>query len=484
MKTMNSKILMLCGGASALVAGACSGGEPEVQSPNIIYFLVDDMGIGDLSMYGQANFSTPNIDRMAREGMTFDSHYTGSTVSGPSRACLMTGRHTGRNTVRGNQPMPQVLGDDEATLATVLKSAGYTTACIGKWGIGHPVPLDDPQKKGFDLSYGYLNMWHAHNCFPEFLYRNGQKEYLDGNRLALNSDGSNPWVDMPEGTGIARLDARAQYAPDLFENEALKFIEQNQENPFFIYYALNLPHANNEAAPNGCEVPNYGEFSDKDWPDVEKGFAQMMRIVDNQVGSILNKLDQLGLSQNTIVMFASDNGAHQEGGHLVEYFNSNSVLRGRKRDMYDGGIHTPFIVRWSGVVTPGSSTDHLSAFWDILPTFCDLVSQPTPDGLDGISMLPTLLGDKSTKQKKHDYLYFEFYEEGGKQAVVTEQWKYVKLNLRGEEGAEVVTELYDLTTDIEEKRNVVDKNPDVVALMEQYLAEGHTPFALTPLFSE
>lgn len=475
--------LLLSGSVAALLLGGCASSESDKQRPNVIYFLVDDMGVGDLSLYGQTEFDTPNIDKLAADGMVFSSHYCGSTVSGPSRAALMTGKHTGRNTVRGNQPMPQVLGDDEMTIAKVLKGAGYTTACIGKWGIGHPVPLDDPQKKGFDISYGYLNMWHAHNCFPEFLYRNGVKEMLQGNRLRLNEDGSNPWANMPEGTGIARTDAREQFAPNLFAKEALKFINDNKENPFFLYYAINLPHANNEAAPNGMEVPSFGEFADRSWPDAEKGFAQMMRIIDNQMGAFVAELERLGIADNTIIMFASDNGAHEEGGHKVEFFNSNGETRGAKRAMYDGGIHTPFIVRWGNVIPAGSSTDHLSAFWDILPTFCEITGQETPEGVDGISMLPTLKGD-NLSQAKHDYLYYEFYEEGGKQAVVTDEWKYVKLNLRGENGAKMVTELYNLNADPEEQRDVLASHPDIVKQMEVYIKEGHTPFALTSLFSD
>lgn len=233
------------------------------------------MGFGDLSLCGQKSFETPNIDKLAADGMFFTNHYTGTTVSGPSRACLMTGKHTGHTSVRGNQPGPQTLHDDEATLASVLKDAGYTTAVIGKWGIGHPIPMDDPQKKGFDLSYGYLNMWHAHNCYPEFLYRNGVKEELPGNKLQLDANGNNPWAHMPEGTGVARQNRRALYAPDLFREEALKFMEANRQTPFFLYYSLNLPHANNEAAPLGCETPGFdADIAAKDWPEVEKGFAQ------------------------------------------------------------------------------------------------------------------------------------------------------------------------------------------------------------------
>ena len=468
--------------AVATTTVACTAKKEPEMKPNIIYFLVDDMGRGDLSIFGQKQFDTPNIDKLAADGMLFTNHYTGATVSGPSRACLMTGKHAGHQSVRGNQPTPQLLGDDEITLAKVLKEAGYSTAVIGKWGIGHPIPLDDPQKKGFDFSYGYLNMWHAHNCFPDFLYRNGVKEMLEGNAQTTNPDGSPRFPDAPEGAGIAKADARKQYAPSLFLNEATSFIAKNKENPFFIYYTLNLPHANNEAAPNGSEVPNYGEFASKDWPEPEKGFAQMMRIIDNQVGEIVAQLEKQGLSENTIIMFASDNGPHQEGGHVMEFFNSNGETRGMKRDMYDGGIRTPFIVKWPGVVKAGSSSNHLSAFWDVLPTFCEIAKVETPENIDGISFLSTLKGNDD-KQVKHKYLYFEFYEEGGKQAIVSEDWKYVKLNVRqGEKTKKPVAELYNLKTDVSEMNNLVASHPDIILKMENYLKEAHTPFALTSLF--
>lgn len=469
----------------ACLAGLTScGGRKEIRKskPNIIYFLVDDMGFGDLSLCGQKSFQTPNIDKLAADGMFFTNHYTGTTVSGPSRACLMTGKHTGHTSVRGNQPGPQTLCDDEATLASVLKEVGYATAVIGKWGIGHPIPLDDPQKKGFDLSYGYLNMWHAHNCYPEFLYRNGVKEELSGNKLRLDADGNNPWADMPEGAGVARQDVRTLYAPDLFEQEALHFMEINRKNPFFLYYSLNLPHANNEAMPLGCETPSVDvDIASKDWPEVEKGFAQMMRIIDRQVGKMVAKLEELGLTDNTVFMFASDNGPHQEGGHKMDFFDSNGLLRGKKRDMYEGGIRTPFIVKWPAQVQAGARTDLLSAFWDVLPTFCDLAGVNTPEGLDGISLMPTLIGD-GTSQQLHKYLYFEFYEEGGKQAVVSENWKYVKLNVRqGKRTKPIKYELYNLTDDRGEHIDVSKQYPEIVKVMENYIIDGHKPFTFISL---
>lgn len=478
--------LTLLTAALGTISGASIAQTPQklTKAPNIIYILVDDMGQGDLSMAGQKKFSTPNIDKLAADGMFFSNHYTGATVSGPSRACLLTGKHAGHQTVRGNQPEPQLLGDNEITLAKVLKEAGYATAVIGKWGIGHPIPLDDPQKKGFDESYGYLNMWHAHNCFPEFLYHNGIKEKLEGNILSTNPDGSVRFPKSPEGAGIARQDARKQYAPFLFQEQAFKFIESNKNKPFFIYYTLNLPHANNENTTTGCEVPDYGEFKDKNWPDVEKGFAQMMRIIDNQVGAIVAELKAKGLEENTIIMFASDNGPHQEGGHTMEYFNSNGAYRGMKRDMYDGGIRTPFIVKWPNTIKAGSKSNHLSAFWDVLPTFCDIVGVNKPKEIDGISFFNTLKNNEKA-QDKHKYLYFEFYEEGGKQAIVSENWKYIKLNVRqGAKSKKPIVELYDLSKDLSEQKNIASENPKVVKKLNKYLVKAHIPFPLTSLLKD
>lgn len=471
------KNFLLIGGATTLLMAGCGASNQADKHPNIIYFLLDDMGIGDLSLYGQSNFDTPNIDRLASEGMRFSHHYSGSTVSGPSRACLMTGKHTGHNSVRGNNPKGQLLGDDEATLASVLKEAGYRTATIGKWGIGSPIPLDDPAKKGFDYFYGYLDMYHAHNCFPEFLYRNGEKVMLEGNKTQLDADGNYPW-GADTGAGVARLDSRKQYAPYLFEQEALQFIEESSDSPFFLYYALNLPHANNEAKDNGCEVPSYGEFADRDYPDTEKGFAQMMRILDNQLGALLDKLEQMGIADNTIVMLASDNGAHQEGGHQVEFFDSNSYLRGHKRDLHEGGIKTPFIVRWPARVEAGSESSLLSAFWDILPTFCDIAGQSVPEGIDGLSLLPTLVGEDE-RQQLHDHFYFEF-NALGRIATVNKKWKYIEDNLLRKNGDQIEYSLYDLEADPSEEVNVIDKYPEVAKQMSRYIDEDHTDHPFIP----
>lgn len=465
--------------AACMPAGKQSStSDKEESSPNIIYILVDDMGYGDLSCYGQQTLSTPNIDRLAREGMRFTQHYAGATVCAPSRACLLTGKHPGHGSVRGNKPDGQLLHDAEITIPEALKEKGYATAIIGKWGVGHPPPPDDPLRNGFDHAYGYINMWHAHNFYPEFLYKNGQKHPLEGNV----TDRSHAYrEDMPEGAGVAK--EKGTYVLHEFEADAMQFIEAHQDQPFFLYLALNMPHANNEAGyflEDGMEVPDYGEFADKEWPTPEKGFAQMITLIDQAVGKISQQIEALGIEENTLLIFASDNGPHQEGKHRVDFFDSNGSLRGQKRDLYEGGIRIPMIARWPGKIVAGSSTDHLSAFWDVLPTLCDVADVPQPVDIDGISFFPTLMG-QGTEQAEHEWLYWEFYELGGRQALREGKWKYVKLNVRGEE--EIITELYDLETDLSEASNLMDQHPDIVKRMEQIMQEAHQPHDLISLFS-
>jgi arylsulfatase A-like enzyme len=462
---------------SILVTCTTSTQKREVnEKPNVIFILVDDMGYGDLGSYGQKMFSTPVLDRMALEGIRFNNFYCGSTVSAPSRASLLTGKHTGHTSVRGNSPA-QLIRDDELTIAKVMKQADYKTACIGKWGIGHPPLADDPGRKGFDYFYGYINMWHAHNLYPEFLYRNGEKVYLN-NKLHL-VEGKNPWADSPEGTGVAEL--KQNYAHFLFDQEALSFIELNKNDKFFLYLAYNVPHANNEKKPDGMEVPDYYEFAGKEWPEQEKGFAAMMRNIDNSMGMIFNKLKDLGIDGKTLVIFCSDNGPHQEGGHLMEFFNSNGEWRGMKRDMYEGGVRTPFIARWPGVIKPNTSSDHIAAFWDVLPTLCDIAGVKKPEDTDGISFLPAMVGKKQTKT--HEYLYWEFFEQGGKQAILKGDWKAIRLNVRGKTGQQV-TELYNIKTDPAETKNAAVENPDLIKEFNRLFISLRTEFKVAPLFLE
>lgn len=452
----------------------------ETRKPNVILIVADDMGYGDLSCYGQKTLTSPNIDQMAAEGIMFSNHYTGSTVCAPSRASLLTGKHPGHVTVRGNYE-GMLLEDNETTIAELFKKGGYVTGGVGKWGVGHPPPYNDPSRNGFDHFFGYINMWHAHNFYPEFLIRNGKKVKLEGNKDLL-IDGKSPFPDAPEGAGVAA--EKSQYVHDLFDAEGLDFIEKNKDTSFFLYMAYNVPHANNEAGyllNDGMEVPDYGSYADRDWPNPEKGFAAMIENLDNSVGMINAKLEELGLAENTLVIFVSDNGPHEEGNHSADFFDSNGILRGTKRDLYEGGIRTPFVARWPGTIEVGTSSDHISTFWDMMPTFCELASVEVPAECDGISFLPTLQG-KTQNQETHPFLYFEFYEQGGKQSVLKDQWKGVKLDVRTSHPKPM--ELYNLAEDPSETNNIADQHPGMVALMDSLMEISHRPLPDMSLFTK
>ncbi|MDA8633360.1 arylsulfatase [Verrucomicrobiales bacterium] len=443
------------------------------EKPNIIYILADDLGYNDLGCFGQRTLTTPHIDQLAADGMKLTRHYSGSTVCAPSRCVLMTGRHTGRASVRGNNAV--LLEQGEATLASELKKNGYRTGCFGKWGIGHPPPRTDPNDRGFDEFYGYVNMFHAHNFYPEFLIRNGKVEALD-NEL------DDMWKEKPdyelgeakEGAGVAKV--QNDYAPNLITEEALKFIDSSSDDPFFLYFALNMPHTNNEAGRppynDGMEVPEHGEYAEKDWPKPEKGFAQMMRLVDNYVGQVVAKIEDHGLTENTLIIFSSDNGPHQEGKHEMEFFDSNGFLRGMKRDLTDGGIRVPAIAKWPGKIAAGSESDVLSGFQDVFPTLADVVGLTLSEELDGKSLAPSLFG-KSEEQKHHQFLYWEFLEKGGKKAVTTMKWKAIQLDTM--KPNPLPTALYDLENDPSEENDVAAEHPEVVKKMEKWISESHVP---------
>jgi arylsulfatase A-like enzyme len=443
--------------------------------PNVIFILADDLGIGDLGVYGQKILTTPALDKMAADGMYFTNMYCGSTVCAPSRASLMTGKHTGNCSVRGNKPQ-QSVADNEITLAKVFKEAGYVTGAVGKWGVGRYMPVDDPQRKGFDYFYGYINMFHAHNFYPEFLYENGNKVMLNNKTMRVN--GEIPWEtdSVNEGRGVAEI--RNQYTHDLFDRKALDFIEKNRNDPFFLYLAYNVPHANNEKSDDGMEVDDYYEFAHTDWPQPEKGFAAMIRNLDNSVGMIRSKLEELKIDKNTLIIFCSDNGPHREGKHKVEFFDSNGEYRGSKRDLYEGGIRSPFIAYWPEAIKPGRVSDQQLAFWDFLPTFAALTGAPKPEGTDGINFLPELLGKKQKEQ--HDYLYWEFYELGGKQAIIMGDWKLVLLNV-SDSSKERVFELYNLISDPGETKNLANEFPDKVEELQKMMTEARTEFSVIPL---
>ncbi|MBM3290038.1 MAG: arylsulfatase [Candidatus Hydrogenedentes bacterium] len=455
--------LRAAGVAAATGALGHSANAASPPKPNIVFILADDLGYGDLGCYGQQRIHTPHLDRMAQEGMRFTQCYAGSTVCAPSRCALITGLHTGHCWIRGNDRVP--LRPKDATIAKLLKAEGYATGLVGKWGLGNEDTTGIPNKQGFDYFYGYLDQGHAHNYYPAFLWRNEE-------RVPLRN------VEDPKHKGVATT--KVDYSHDLFADEALKFVERNREHPFFLYLAFTIPHTNNEAGAvtrNGMEVPDYGPYANENWPDSEKGKAAMITRMDADIGRLFAKLNELGIDDNTLVMFSSDNGSHKEGGPDPEFFKSGGPLRGYKRALYEGGIRVPGIARWPGKIQAGAVSDQPWAFWDVMPTLCAIAGADAPEETDGISIAPTLFAKNgaANDQAQHEFFYWEFHEGGSKQAVRTGNWKAVRLK----QGQPL--ELYDLASDIGETKDIAADHPDKIAKIEAYLSTALTPNEHWPL---
>lgn len=444
----------------AILAGVALAGSLKSEAaatetpPNIIFILADDLGYGDLGCYGQQRIKTPHLDRMAAEGMRFTQAYAGSTVCAPSRCVLMTGLHTGHARVRGNARLPLLPKD--VTVAEVLHGHGYRTALVGKWGLGEPDTTGIPTRQGFDEFFGYLNQHHAHNYYPTYLWRN--EERCDLANVVPNEDA--------QGGGKATV--RRQYSHDLVAEEALRFVQFSAGKPFFLYLALTIPHANNEARNEGMEVPDLGDYANLDWPAPQRGHAAMISRMDRDIGRLFDLLKQLGLDEQTIVFFTSDNGPHREGGNAPAFNDSSGPLRGIKRALYEGGIRVPFIVRWPGRVQPGTVCLQITDFADFLPTAAELSGAPSQTGIDGVSILPSLLG-RATAQKQRPYHYWEFYEQGGRRAVRQGDWKAIIQPWHGE------LELYNLASDIGETNNLATQQPEVATRLRRFIEEAHLP---------
>ncbi len=428
--------------------------------PNIVYILVDDLGYGDLGCYGQQKFGTPNIDRLAQSGMKFTQHYSGSTVCAPSRCSLMTGLHTGHAQVRGNRevkPEGQApMADGTVTIPALLKQAGYVSGMFGKWGLGAPGSTSDPANF-FDEVYGYNCQREAHDFYPDHLWHNREKVPLDGKT----------------------------YSHDLIMDHALKFIRTNKDQPFFCYMPITIPHAAMQAPKHLRDkyrkmYPQFadkiGRYANKEVENPVAAFPAMMEHLDYGVGQVLDLLEELGIEGETLVFFTSDNGPHREGGHDPDFWNCNGPLRGIKRDLYEGGIRVPLLVSWPGKIEAGVMSDHISAFWDMLPTFCEVAGVTTPNGLDGISMMPGFLGQS---QPQHDYLYWEFFRRGGSQAIRLGNFKGIRKNVSKNPNAPL--ELYDLSVDLSESQDVAAEHPKVVQNMKKHLANAHVESAEFPL---
>ena len=439
MKTLRNSIILWVASLSTALSTALAA-----ERPNIIYIVSDDLGYGDLGCYGQMQVRTPRLDQMAKEGLRFTDHYAGHTVCRPSRLVFLTGKHTAHTAIAGNNK--HILPAGSVTVTSLLKQAGYRTGGVGKWALGDNGSTGHPNRQGFDFFYGWLDQGAAHDYYPEVLFRNDKAERLPGN---INSGKKN--VSSKKTT----------YAHTRCTEEALAFIERNRGGRFYLNLTWTIPHTNNEAGrleKNGQEVPDYGIYKDRDWPDPEKGFAAMVTLMDHDTGLILDHLKKLGIEKNTLVVFTSDNGPHQEGGHKVDFFNSNGPLKGFKRSLHDGGIRVPMIAWWPGTVKPGVS-DHPSAFWDWLPTACELAGVEPPEGIDGISFAPTLLGETAA-QREHDYLFWRWSRF---RAIRMGNWKGV--------ATDGVLALFDLETDIGEAKDVAQDHPELAAEMAKIIAE-------------
>lgn len=417
--------------------------------PNIIFIMADDLGYADLGCYGQKIIKTPHIDQMAAEGMRFTQCYAGSTVCAPSRSVLMTGKHTGHTTVRGNFGTGGVVGlgggagriplqETDTTIAEVLKKAGYATGMIGKWGLGEPNTSGHPNLRGFDEFFGYLNQRRAHTYYPEFIWKNEEKAVLEGNQNEQRKD----------------------YVHDHFLTESLDFIKRHKEHPFFLYLPITLPH-------DDYEIPDLGIYRDSThWTEDERTYAAMVTRMDEEVGRIVQTLKSEGIDKNTIVFFCSDNGAAQrwEGR-----FDSSGQLRGRKRDMYEGGLRTPMIVRYPGKISEGKTNDRPWYFADVLPTLASIAGAKAPEGLDGID-ISNLLGisDKADVPQERTF-YWEFYEGGFQQAFRWKNWKGVLRSWDAE------WEVYNLATDLSEQNNIAAEQPEVAAKMAVIAKKEHSP---------
>ena len=457
---------------------AFDGGPAVSTRPNIIYILADDLGYGDLSCYGQQKFSTPNIDRLAAGGMRFTQHYSGATVCAPSRSALMTGLHTGHTFIRGNyevKPEGQYpLPDSVFTLAESLQRAGYVTGAFGKWGLGFPGSEGDPNHQGFDTFFGYNCQRQGHHYYPYHLWYNQDS------------------LVLPANAG----QRKGNYAPDLIHEQTLAFIEAHRDTSFFLYVPSIIPHAELVAPDSilanfrgkfGTETPfegtdggpkyRTGNYESQDEPHA--AFVAMIHILDRQVGEIVRRVEELGIADNTLIVFTSDNGPHEEAGADPTYFDSNGPYRGVKRDLYEGGIRVPMIAYWPGTVKGGSQSDHISAFWDVFPTVAELTGAEAATTTDGISMAPTLRGEGA--QREHEYLYWEFHERGGRQAVRRGKWKAVRYNVK--EKPDAMVELYDLSTDPGETHDLAADYPVEEEQLRRLMDGARTPsevFAFEP----
>ncbi|MCX6214528.1 arylsulfatase [Spirosoma sp.] len=459
--------------------------------PNIIYIYADDLGYAELGCYGQQKIRTPNLDKLAREGIRFTQHYTSMPVCAPARCMLLTGKHSGHSYIRGNYEMggfPDSLEGGQMplypgafTIGRLLQQQGYRTACVGKWGMGMANTTGNPNEQGFDYFYGYLDQKQAHNYYPTHLWENGKPDKLDNPVIDVHRR-LTPETATPEAFAYYRGN---DYAIDKMTQKAQAFIRQHKSGPFFLYLPFTAPHVSLQA-PEAAVKEYIGKFADNQTAERpylgEQGYAStpypratyaaMITHMDAQVGQLMQLLKELKIDKNTLVMFSSDNGATFNGGVEAAYFNSVGKLRGLKMDVYEGGIREPMLARWPGVIKPNQTTDHVSVQYDLLATLAELVGYKRPFVTDGISFLPILLNQPS-RQKQHPFLYWEYPEKGGQLAIRMGDWKAVKTNVRKVRSGP--WELYNLNKDVSETTNLAAQHPDIIRQANAIVAREHVP---------
>lgn len=486
--------------AAAIAVAGCSGSENG--RPNIILIIADDLGYGDTGPYGQSKTETPNIDRLAAEGLRFTHHYAGSPVCAPSRCVLLTGMHTGHSQVRGNDEWPErgdvwsyramiadsslegqrPLSDSTITIASILREQGYITGAVGKWGLGAPHTGGSPLRQGFDFFYGYNCQRLAHTYYPTHLWRNNRRVWLHNDTLAPHT-GFDPGADPLNSDSYDKFNL-TDYSPDLMFEEIIGFIDSCGEKPFFLYWATPIPHLALQAPAEWVDMYHEKFGEEKPYTGNEGYFpvrypratyAAMISYLDNQVGRLMAHLKEKGLYENTIIFFTSDNGPAWSAGTDPEWFGSAGPFRGSegfgKGSLNEGGIRVPLIVSWPGVTEPGSVSDHVSAFQDFMPTLCEITGTTIPEVTDGLSFLPALRGGK---QKQHEHLYWEFPEYGGQQAVITGRFKALR---KGMHGGNLVFELYDLENDPHEMTDISTGHPEIMSIVREIIRNEHQPSA-------
>ncbi|QDU73097.1 Arylsulfatase [Bremerella volcania] len=461
------RLVLLFAGLLLLVPSfACAA---EDAKPNVIFIYVDDLGYGDLGCFGQQKIATPQLDQMASDGIKLTSFYAGCTVCRPSRLVLWTGRHLGHQPINDNKPYTMKSSDH--TIAELMKEQGYTTGGVGKWAMGTPGSGGEPIYHGFDFWCGYLDQGEAHNYYPPHIWR------CEGDKVEELPLPGNVLMDDKNARGrVAKLDTRKTYSHDVMTQEAFDFVRRNADKPFLLHIHWTIPHANNEGGRvtgNGSEIPSYGPYADKDWPDPEKGFAAMVTHMDSDVGKLRDLLKELKIEDNTLLIFTSDNGPHQEGGHKVDFFDSNGPLKGYKRTVYEGGIRVPFIAVWPGKIPAGTESGITFNAYDVMATYADLTQAKRVPLNDGLSFLPTLL----SKQQK---VVVENRKPDPKQRISYSSFAKMEAARQGpfkavRQAPDKPIELYNLNEDIGETTDIAKDHPTIVQMMGNFMKEAKQP---------